>query len=344
MDHLQFKLSRLEDLLSDARMIEIAINADGRVWVERSGDTHMQPADMIVTRAEVEDLARQIANNQKLTLTEKTPSVTATVKHGGATLRCQALIPPAAAGGALISFRLLRPRSEDEAPRTFPFLRDQRRSLEAERRARLAEIRHLARDDPHAFLRACALEKLNVIVSGGTSTGKTELARRLLWFVPPEERLATIEDSAELLPKHPNVVSLIAERAEGSARSADHLLEATLRLRPDRIILGELRGLEAMTFLEAINTGHEGSFTTLHAQSARKAILRLALLVMRAGTQLSLAEVMAYVRKSIDVIIQTGRVGDRRGILETYFPGLEVGAGDAGLRDVQVFADEVEHG
>ena len=97
----------------------------------------------------------------------------------------------------------------------------------------------------------------------------------------------------------------------------------TLRLRPDRIILGELRGVEAMTFLEAINTGHEGSFTTLHATTARKAVNRLAFLVMRAGMPLTLTEIRNYVRESIDVIVQTGRVGDARGILETYFPALD---------------------
>ena len=97
----------------------------------------------------------------------------------------------------------------------------------------------------------------------------------------------------------------------------------TLRLRPDRIILGELRGVEAVTFLEAINTGHEGSFTTLHATSARKAVNRLAFLVMRAGMPLTLMEIRAYVLGSIDVIVQTGRTGAERGILETWFPGLE---------------------
>ena len=96
-----------------------------------------------------------------------------------------------------------------------------------------------------------------------------------------------------------------------------------LRLRPDRIILGELRGTEAVTFLEAINTGHEGSVTTIHATSARKAVNRLAFLVMRAGMPLTLTEIRDYVRESIDVIVQTGRIGTGRGILETWFPGLD---------------------
>ncbi|WP_444451265.1 ATPase, T2SS/T4P/T4SS family (plasmid) [Rhodobacter capsulatus] len=166
-------------------------------------------------------------------------------------------------------------------------------------------------------------ERLNIIVSGGTSTGKTELGRRLLSLVPENERIVTIEDSLELLPAQPNAVSLIAQRDDGSARSADKLLQATLRLRPDRIILGELRGSEAATFLDAINTGHSGSFTTLHAHSARKAMDRLALLVMAQGTRLGFAEVIRYLQSSIDVILQMGRDGERRGIMEMYFPGLD---------------------
>jgi type IV secretion system protein VirB11 len=173
------------------------------------------------------------------------------------------------------------------------------------------------------FLARLVGERLNVIVSGGTSTGKTELGRRLLELVSPHERIVTIEDSLELLPGQANAVSLIAQRDEGSPRSATRLLQAALRLRPDRIILGELRGPEAATFLDAINTGHSGSFTTLHAHSARKAMDRLALLVLAQGTRLGFAEVIRHLETSIDVILQMGRDGERRGILEMYFPGLE---------------------
>ena len=197
-------------------------------------------------------------------------------------------------------------------------------SLEEERREMVTAIRRDATaTDVDAFLKRLVTERLNIIVSGGTSTGKTELGRRLLSLVPENERIVTIEDSLELLPAQPNAVSLIAQRDDSSARSADKLLQATLRLRPDRIILGELRGSEAATFLDAINTGHSGSFTTLHAHSARKAMDRLALLVMAQGTRLSFAEVIRYLETSIDVILQMGRQGECRGIMEMYFPGLE---------------------
>ncbi|MFV0297207.1 MAG: ATPase, T2SS/T4P/T4SS family, partial [Hyphomicrobiaceae bacterium] len=120
-----------------------------------------------------------------------------------------------------------------------------------------------------------------------------------------------------------NVVSLIADRDDRSSRNANLLLQATLRLRPDRIILGELRGGEAATFLNAINTGHDGSFTTIHATTPRKAMDRLALMVLETGTRLSYENVLRSLKGSIDVIIQTGRVGNDRGILEVYYPDFD---------------------
>ena len=323
--HLETRLGILQPLIGDEATIEIAINADGRVWVERAGDSHMSLAGIILPPVEVRDLAGLIANKQRLTLTDNQPAISTTVEFAGAALRCQAIIPLASAGGTVLSVRVFRRRGADTAPRHFRFLRDQTVSLEAERLERLRAIRTLALedDDPDTFLRACVEARMNLVISGGTSSGKTELARRLLWMVEERHRLALIEDAAELLPGQQNMVSLIAERLETSARSADKLLEMTLRLRPDRIILGELRGIEAVTFLEAINTGHEGSFTTIHATSARKAVNRLAFLVMRAGMPLTLSEIRDYVLQSIDVIVQTGRIGTERGILETWFPGLD---------------------
>ncbi|WP_188717375.1 ATPase, T2SS/T4P/T4SS family, partial [Paracoccus acridae] len=280
---------------------------------------------IILPPVEVRDLAGLIANKQRLTLTDSQPAISTTIEVAGAALRCQAIIPPASAGGTVISVRVFRRRAAGDAPRHFRFLRDPTVSLEAERLERLREIRSLGTEghDPDAFLRACVQSRVNLVISGGTSSGKTELARRLLWMVEDEHRLALIEDATELLPSQENTVSLIADRTEASPRSAGRLLEMTLRLRPDRIILGELRGIEAVTFLEAINTGHEGSFTTIHATSARKAVNRLAFLVMRAGMPLTLSEIRDYVLQSVDVVVQTGRVGTGRGILETWFPGLD---------------------
>lgn len=327
MSYLDTYLGNLDAALSDPSVIELAINADGRIWLERAGQIHMTASDLpaLPTR-QVRDLAAQIANSTSNTFTESAPLVSAAVRYRGLMLRCQVVGAPAVSGGTVIGIRVFRSRQGDveRAPRSFSFLRGQETSLEEERRAMVAEIRAGSEGAKvEAFLERLVAERLNVIVSGGTSTGKTELGRRLLELVSPDERIVTIEDSLELLPGQPNSVSLIADRNEASPRSATRLLQASLRLRPDRIILGELRGSEAATFLDAINTGHSGSFTTLHAHSARKAMDRLALLVMAQGTKLSFAEVIRYLQTSIDVILQMGRDKDRRGIMEMYFPGLE---------------------
>ena len=327
MSYLDTYLGQLDPALSDPAVMEVAINADGRIWLERSGALHMAPAGLPALPARsVRDLAAQIANSTSNTFTEGSPLVSTAVRYRDLMLRCQVIGPPAASGGTIIGIRIFRSGQPGSVrpTRSFSFLRDQVRSLEEDRLEMVANIRvESAAADVDDFLRRLVDERLNVIVSGGTSTGKTELGRKLLGLVPEDERIVTIEDSLELLPGQPNTVSLIAQRDEASPRSADKLLQATLRLRPDRIILGELRGSEAATFLDAINTGHSGSFTTLHAHSARKALDRLALLVMARGTRLGFGEVIRYLETSIDLILQMGREGERRGIMEMYFPGLD---------------------
>jgi type IV secretion system protein VirB11 len=327
MSYLDTYLGQLDAVLVDPAIIEIAINADGSIWIERAGQIHMTRSDLSPLPArQVRDLASQIANSTSNTFTDAAPLVSAAVRYRDLMLRCQVVGAPAVSSGTVIGIRIFRSHIGDarRPARAFSFLRGQENSLEEEHRAMVAGIRAKSEGvDVDAFLQTLVRERLNVIVSGGTSTGKTELGRKLLEMVAPDERIVTIEDSLELLPGQPNTVSLIAQRDEKSPRSADKLLQATLRLRPDRIILGELRGAEASTFLDAINTGHSGSFTTLHAHSARKAMDRLALLVMAQGTKLSFAEVIRYLQTSIDVILQMGRIGDQRGIMEMYFPGLD---------------------
>ena len=327
MSYLDTYLGQLDAGLSDPAVMELAINADGSIWVERAGQIHMTSSGLPALPARaVRDLASQIANSTSNTFTETAPLVSAAVSYRDLMLRCQVVGSPAVASGTVIGIRIFRSKQGDtrRVARTFHFLRGQESSLEEERRAMVADIRAGSEGaDVDAFLGKLVSERLNVIVSGGTSTGKTELGRKLLEMVAADERIVTIEDSLELLPGQPNTVSLIAQRDEASPRSAAKLLQATLRLRPDRIILGELRGAEAATFLDAINTGHSGSFTTLHAHSARKAMDRLALLVMAQGTKLSFGEVIRYLQTSIDVILQMGRIGDQRGIMEMYFPGLD---------------------
>ena len=168
-------------------------------------------------------------------------------------------------------------------------------------------------------LRAAVRARRNVLISGGTSSGKTTFLNALLREIPGDERLILIEDTPELQLVHANAVGLIAARGHmGEAGvSADDLLIAALRMRPDRIVLGEVRGGEAMTFLRAINTGHPGSLCTIHADSPERAIDQLALLVLQSGSKLSWENVVQYIHKSIDVIVQLSRHGGIRAIEST---------------------------
>ncbi|MEO7247331.1 MAG: ATPase, T2SS/T4P/T4SS family, partial [Novosphingobium sp.] len=177
--------------------------------------------------------------------------------------------------------------------------------------------------DATAFLREAVRARRNILISGGTSSGKTTFLNALLREVGSDERLILIEDTPELQVTQPNVVGLLAAR--GNRGEADvtpeDLLVASLRMRPDRIILGEIRGREALTFLRAINTGHPGSMSTIHADSPEGAIDQLAMLILQAGTQLSWENVVHYAARSIDVVVQLGRDGGRRGVRKVWVPG-----------------------
>ena len=155
-----------------------------------------------------------------------------------------------------------------------------------------------------------------MLISGGTSSGKTTFLNALLREVPAHERVVLVEDTPEIQLHGPNGVGLVAVKGEmGEAKvTADDLLQSALRLRPDRIVLGELRGSEAVSFLRAINTGHPGSFTTLHANSPAGALEQLALMVMQTGLGLSRADTIAYARSLIDVVVQLDRHGGARGV------------------------------
>jgi type IV secretion system protein VirB11 len=173
-----------------------------------------------------------------------------------------------------------------------------------------AELVGLIRDaDPMKFLENAVKNRVSIVVSGGTSTGKTTFLNALLKLIPASERIITIEDTRELKPATPNTVALLSSKGgQGLAKvDAQSLLEASLRMRPDRLLLGELRGPEAFSFLQAINTGHPGSLTTVHANSARAAYERLALMVMQGGVKLSREEIMDYLKEVIPIVVQLSR-------------------------------------
>lgn len=181
---------------------------------------------------------------------------------------------------------------------------------------RLAEL--LDAGDMAGLLSTAVLARKNILISGGTSTGKTTFLNALIREIPDNERLILIEDTPELYMRHANGVGLLATRSElGEARvTANDLLSASLRMRPDRIIVGELRGPEAFTFLRAVNTGHPGSMTTVHADSAARAIEQIALLVLQSGAGLRRDEVQHYVRSKVDVYVQLARTAGRRHVAQ----------------------------
>jgi type IV secretion system protein VirB11 len=176
----------------------------------------------------------------------------------------------------------------------------------------------LAGGDVAATLALAVRQRRNILISGGTSTGKSTFLNALLREIPEDERLILIEDTPELQLRHENAIGLLAARSQlgESLANSEALLNASLRMRPDRIILGEIRGSEAFTFLRAVNTGHPGSMSTIHADSPQRAIEQLALLVLQTGTQLRREDVTNYVNSVIDIFVQLDRQHGQRCIKE----------------------------
>lgn len=317
-------LEPFAEWLTDPSISELAINPGGLVWIERAGEAHMSPAGIHkIEPAHAIDIAQAIVGDAKAKVSKSRPLVSGKIDYCGRPLRVQVAIAPAVEQGASLSIRLFSTQSIPGFKAEYLF--GEAVSLETKRCEKMTEVRKLAVADLNTALRRLIELRLNILISGGTSTGKTTFARHLLCFVNREERMITIEDAFELFPPQPNTVGLLSERDKDSPRSTESLLAASLRMRPDRIIVGELRGREAITYLEAINTGHGGSISTLHAETAKLAIDRLAIMVLQAGTPLTFAEVKDYIARSIDVIVQLGRSDGKRGVTELYFPGDEVG-------------------
>lgn len=321
VSYLQASLDKLKDAARDD-VIEICINPDGTCWGEFQGDHFMRALDQRLTITELRDLGNQIASSANTTMSKDKPIVSVSISYRDRPIRAQVVTPPAVLSGMSISLRFFSslPLNKIE----LRFLYGEERKLEELRQEKNRALREVvAAGDIYEAIRFCVENKLNMIVSGGTSTGKTVAARKILSYVGDEERIVTIEEAAELLPTQPNAVTLIANR-DAALQSADVLLTATLRMRPDRIILGEVRGKEAMTFLEAINTGHGGSMTTLHAETPQLAVQRLAIAALKTKIPMTYQDMVQYIESSIDVIIQAGREAGERGITEFYLPGTAV--------------------
>ena len=309
-------LTPLAPLFMRDDLVEVAINPDGKVWIERKGATHMERvAHLSIDRILSNNLGQAIASAVGVQFSDKKPTVSGKIVWGDMAIRAQVVAPPIVEGGMAITFRPFK-LSADQLiePR---LLHGCLVDLDAKRRERAGEAMKLAQaGQVVSAMRLCVEERMNILISGGTSTGKTTFARSLLSMVDPGERILTIEDAYELFPRQENAVALKADRIAQGERTPARLLEASLRMRPDRIILGELRGEESRTFLEAINTGHGGSFTTIHADTARKAIDRLAIMVMAAGLGMGFEEVKRYCEGSVDLVVQLSRQDGRRGVAE----------------------------
>ena len=323
--YLQSSLDKLADAVRDD-VIEICINPDGTIWGEFQGDHFMRLLDTKLGPVAIRDLGNQIASAANTKMSKDKPIVSVSIRYRDRPIRAQVIQPPAVNEGYSISLRFFSTLPLDKIELKYLF--GEERKLEVARQDRNLELREVVQSgDIYAAVEFCVLNKLNMIVSGGTSTGKTVAARKILSYVPDEERIVTIEEAAELLPSQPNVVTLISNR-DVEFQSADVLLTSTLRMRPDRIVLGEVRGREAMTFLEAINTGHGGSMTTLHAETPQLAVRRLAIAALKTDVPMTYNDMIQYIESSIDVIIQAGRHEGDRGITEFYLPGNDTEGGE----------------
>jgi type IV secretion system protein VirB11 len=308
--YLQAYLAPLAEWLARSDVTDIYVNRPGEIWLETLGSLPERLPAPGLTASVLARLVRQIAAVSAQGISREHPLLAASLPGGE---RVQAVIPPATRGEIALAIRkhvVAAPALEDYQ-RSGAFAAT-RLTQAHEQRPRKAQP--VAEKDVAALLRDGVINRRNILVSGGTSSGKTTFVNALLREVPPHERLIVIEDTPELRLVHDNAVGLIAARgAMGEAEvSAEDLLIAALRMRPDRIILGEIRGNEATTFLRSVNTGHPGSITTIHADSPERAIDQLALLVMQTGTRMGWDDVLRYVRNSLDLVVQLRRDGGRR--------------------------------
>jgi len=281
---------------------EILVNRPGEVWIEDAEAPGMQRIeDPAIDDRLIQRLAEQVARVSHQGINREHPLLGATLpggEFGGA--RIQFCGPPASRKHWVMAIR--RHRRLDlplDAYDSGPLAAPAHRSLPD------------PRGEPIAYLREAIRQRRTVLISGGTSTGKTTFLNAMLQEIPPQERVVLVEDTPELKLPGANGVGLVAVKGElGEAKvSANELLQAALRLRPDRIVLGELRGVESVSFLRAINTGHPGSFATIHANSARGALEQLALMVMQTGIGLSRQDTIQYAASLIDIVVQLARDG-----------------------------------
>ena len=278
----------LEPFLRDDSVTEVMVNAHDRIYIERLGKIERTPASF-ADNAHLLRIIDKIVSQVGRRVDEASPMVDARLPDGS---RVNAIIPPLALKGPTLTIR--------------KFSRDP---------YTMNDLISFGTITPKAgqFLAACVKGKLNVLISGGTGTGKTTTLNAMSAFVPGDERIVTIEDAAELQLQQEHVITLESRppniEGQGEIRIRE-LVRNALRMRPDRIIVGEVRGAETLDMLQAMNTGHEGSLTTIHANSPRDALSRLETLVLTAGVELPLRAIREQVSSAFDLLVQIVRLVD----------------------------------
>jgi pilus assembly protein CpaF len=280
-----FGLGPLEPLMRDRTISDILVNGPRQVYIERNG--RLQRTELVFAdNAHVMRIIQRIASQVGRRADEMSPMVDARLPDGS---RVNAIVPPLSLEGPVLSIRRFGVRLQSEdllANGTMP-----------------PEILVL--------LRAAVEARISTLVAGGTGSGKTTLLNLLSRYIPDDERLVTIEDSAELKLQQPHVVRLETRppNVEGAGQvSQRDLVRNSLRMRPDRIIIGEVRGAEALDMLQAMNTGHEGSLTTIHANDTRDALTRLEMMVMLAGFDIPVPVIRQYVSSAIQLVVHLSRL------------------------------------
>jgi len=288
-----FAFGPITPLLSDPSVSEIMVNGFESIYVERGGLVSPHGGAFLSEESLRATIDRMVSKVNRR-LDESSPYVDARLPDGS---RINAIIPPVCLTGACLTIRKFR--------------------KEAFTLEELVRIGSLAQDAGE-YLRNAVRERRNVVVSGGTGSGKTTLLNALSQFIPPEERIVTIEDAAEIKLQKPHVVQLEARPAniEGSgAVTIRDLVRNSLRMRPDRIVVGECRGGEALDMLQAMNTGHDGSITTGHANSPRDMLRRLETMVLLSGVEIPIGAIREQIASAIDVIVHTARIaGGKRAV------------------------------
>lgn len=327
---LKTYLKPVQFWLNQAGVSELSINRPEEIWLERMGhgggmECHTAPQ---LTLSHLKTFAKLLAQYSEQRISEERPLLSATLPTGE---RVQVVLPPAVEVGT-IGISIRKPTLMDLHLKDYGELQSlgviHQTSIQTPTQEhKLREYYHYGQY--HEFLEAAVLARQNILISAGTSTGKTTFLNACLKVIPKTERILTLEDAREVKPPQPNCLHLLASRGnQGRAQvTMQELLEAGLRLRPDRIILGELRGAEAFTYLRAINSGHPGSLTTIHADSPQLAFEQLALMVMQANLGLTRPQILEYVRSIIPIVVQLKRDAEgRRFISEIYFrEGQETG-------------------